>query len=58
MADSDVVHSGHELNSVQSLHQCKFERTLGEKLKVKELGPDQPDLLIRQQTSEKGKKCT
>ncbi len=45
MADS--VNSGHELNSVQSLLQCPFERrTLAEKLKVKELGSDQPDGLI------------
>ncbi len=59
MADSGVINSGHEPNSVQSLLQCPFERrTLAEKLKVKELGPDQPDLLIRQQTSEKGKKYT
>ncbi|KAF7709031.1 hypothetical protein HF521_018088 [Silurus meridionalis] len=53
MAESGVISSGHE-NSVKSLLQCPFEkRTLAEKLKVKELGPDQPDLLIRQQTSEK-----
>lgn len=58
MADSGVISSGHE-NSVKSLLQCPFEkRTLAEKLKVKELGPDQPDLLIRQQTSEKGKTYT
>ncbi len=57
MADSGVINSGYEPNSVKSLLQCPFEvRTLAEKLKVKELGPDQPDLLIRQQTSEKGKK--
>ncbi len=56
-ADSGVIDSVHESNSVKSLLQCQFEkRTLAEKLKVKELGPDQPDLLIRQQTSEKGKK--
>ncbi len=47
MADSGVVNSGHEPNSVQSLLQCPFEkRTLTEKLKVKELGPDQPDLEV------------
>ncbi len=47
MADSGVINSGHEPNSVQSLLQCPFERrTLAEKLKVKELGPDQPDGLI------------
>ncbi len=47
MADSGVINPGHELNSVQSLLQCPFERrTLAEKLKVKELGPDQPDALI------------
>ncbi len=47
MADSGVINSGHEPNSVQSLLQCPFERrTLTEKLKVKELGPDQPDGLI------------
>ncbi len=46
-ADSGVINSGHEPNSVQSLLQCPFERrTLAEKLKVKELGPDQPDGLI------------
>ncbi len=47
MADSGVINSGHELNSVQSLLQCPFERrTFAEQLKVKELGPDQPDGLI------------
>ncbi len=47
MADSGVINSGHEPNSVQSLLQCPFERrTLEEKLKVKELGLDQPDSLI------------
>ncbi len=47
MADSGVINSGHEPNSVQSLLQCLFDRrTLAEKLKVKELGPDQPDDLI------------
>ncbi len=47
MVDSGVINSGHEPNSVQSLLQCPFERrTLAEKLKVKELGPDQPDSLI------------
>ncbi len=47
MADSSVINSGNEPNSVQSLLQCPFERrTLAEKLKVKELGPDQPDDLI------------
>ncbi len=47
MADSGVINSGHEPNSVQSLLHCLLERrTLAEKLKVKELGPDQPDGLI------------
>ncbi len=47
MVDSGGINSGHETNSVQSLLQCPFERrTLAEKLKVKELGPDQPDGLI------------
>ncbi len=47
MTDSGVINSGHEPNSVQSLLQCPFERrTLAEKLKVKELGPDQPDGFI------------
>ncbi len=47
MADSGVINSGNEPNSVQSLFQCPFERrTLAEKLKVKELGPDQPHGLI------------
>ncbi len=47
MADSGVINSGNEPNSVQSLLQSPFERrTLAEKLKVKELGPDQPDGLI------------
>ncbi len=47
MADSGVINSGHEPYSVQSLLQCPFERrTFAEKLKVKELGPDQPDGLI------------
>ncbi len=47
MADSGVINSRHERNSVQSLLQCPFERrTLADKLKVKELGPDQPDGFI------------
>ncbi len=46
MADSGVINSGHELNSVQSLLQCPFERRTLAELKVKELGPDQPDGLI------------
>ncbi len=45
MADSGVINSGHEPNSVQSLLQCE-RRHLAEQLKVKELGPDQPDGLI------------
>ncbi len=41
MADSGVINSGHEPNSVQSLLQRPFERrTLAEQLKVKELGPE------------------
>lgn len=44
-------------NSVQSLLQDPFERrTLAEKLWVKEMGPEQPELSIRQQASEKGKR--
>ncbi len=47
MADSGIINSRHEPNSVQSLLQCPFERrTLAEQLKVKGLGPDQPDGLI------------
>ncbi len=47
MVDSGVINSGHKPNSVQSLLQCPFERrTLAVKLKVKELGPDQPDGLL------------
>ncbi len=47
MADSGVINYGHEPNSVQSLLQCPFERAhLAEKLKVNELGPDQPGGLI------------
>ncbi len=47
MVDSGVINSRHEPNRVQSLLQCPFERrTLAEKLKVNELGPDQPDGLI------------
>ncbi len=47
LADSGVINSRHEPNSVQYLLQCPFERrTLAEKLKVKELGPDQPNDLI------------
>ncbi len=39
--------SGQEPTSVQYLLQCPFERRLlAEKLKVKELGPDQHDGLI------------
>ncbi len=47
MADSCVINSRQEPNSVQSLLQCTFERRhLAETLKVKQLGPDQPDGLI------------
>ncbi len=43
-----MADSGHEPNSVQSLLQCPFERrTLAETLKVKELGPDQPDGFVK-----------
>ncbi|KAM4567259.1 zinc finger MYM-type protein 1-like isoform 2-T3 [Odontesthes bonariensis] len=43
-------------NAVRSLLQDPFEkRTLMEKLRVKELGPDQPDLAIKQPASERGK---
>lgn len=43
-------------NSIRSLLQNPFQnRTLVKKLQVKELGPDQPDIKIRQQASEKGK---
>ncbi|XP_064180996.1 zinc finger MYM-type protein 1-like isoform X1 [Anguilla rostrata] len=47
------------INSIRSLLQNPFERrTLVEKLQVKELGPDQPDIKIRQQASEKGRTYT
>jgi hypothetical protein len=43
-------------NSVKSLHLYPFERrTLAEKLVVKELGPDKPDVNITQQAREKEK---
>ncbi|KAI9532564.1 hypothetical protein NQZ68_031266 [Dissostichus eleginoides] len=42
-------------NSVKSLIQEPFERrSLADKLQVKDLGPDQPDIVIKQQDSEKG----
>lgn len=47
------------VNSVRSLLQIPFERrTLMEKIQVKELGPDQPDLTIKQAASERGKPYT
>ncbi|KAL3058069.1 hypothetical protein OYC64_010285 [Pagothenia borchgrevinki] len=43
-------------NSVKSLIQEPFERrSLADRLQVKELGPDQTDIVIKQQDSEKGK---
>ena len=51
-------HTGLQLpiNSVKSLLLNPFERrTLGEKLCVKELGPEKPGLNLTQQTQEKGK---
>ena len=43
-------------NSVKSLHLYPFERrTLAEKLIVKELGPDKPEVQITQQAREKEK---
>ena len=43
-------------NSVKSLHLYPFERrTLAEKLIVKELGPDKPEVQITQQAQEKEK---
>ncbi|XP_063749607.1 zinc finger MYM-type protein 1-like [Eleginops maclovinus] len=43
-------------NSVQALLTNPFERrSLGDKLLVKDLGPDQPELLISQKTFEKNK---
>ncbi len=38
MADSGVINSGHEPNSVQSLLQCPFERTFGRKTEGKGAG--------------------
>ncbi|XP_051808999.1 zinc finger MYM-type protein 1-like isoform X2 [Acanthochromis polyacanthus] len=46
-------------NSVKSLKTTPFERrTLQEKLRVKELGPDRPDVLIRQQSKDRGRRYT
>ena len=42
-------------NPVTYLHQNPFERIFVEKIKIKELGPDQPDIKITQQASEKGR---
>ncbi|XP_041842179.1 uncharacterized protein LOC121640469 [Melanotaenia boesemani] len=43
-------------NSVRSLQMYPFaRRTMEEKVQVKELGPDKPDLVISQQTKEKSK---
>ncbi|KAM7371153.1 hypothetical protein PAMP_010644 [Pampus punctatissimus] len=43
-------------NSVRSLFIYPFaRRTMKEKIRVKELGPDKPDLIISQQTEEKYK---
>nr|XP_054595395.1 uncharacterized protein LOC129162947 isoform X1 [Nothobranchius furzeri] len=51
--------SQQPLNSVRSLLQYPFERrTMVEKLNVKELGPDQPDVKISQQEKERGKLYT
>ncbi|XP_070400170.1 uncharacterized protein [Nothobranchius furzeri] len=48
--------SQQPLNSVRSLLQYPFERrTMVEKLNVKELGPDQPDVKISQQEKERDK---
>ena len=45
-----------DVNSKRPLHQRPFERsTLVDKLKVKELGPDQQDIHIAQKTREKVK---
>ncbi|XP_070404475.1 uncharacterized protein [Nothobranchius furzeri] len=48
--------SQQPLNSVRSLLQYPFKRrTMVEKLNVKELGPDQPEVKISQQDKEKDK---
>ncbi|XP_053726658.1 zinc finger MYM-type protein 1-like isoform X1 [Synchiropus splendidus] len=55
----DTRHSGLAPNSVRSLLQYPFERrSLVEKLEVKELGPEQSDIKINQQASERGKLYT
>lgn len=42
--------------SVKSLKTTPFERrTLQGKLWVKELGPDQPDIMIKQQAQDRGR---
>lgn len=54
----DQKHTGLQLsvNCVNSLLLNHFERrSLGGKLRVKELGPDKPGLNLTQQTQEKGK---
>lgn len=43
------------LNLVRSLFVYKFTRTMEEKIRVKKLRPDKPDLIITQQTKEKNK---
>ena len=46
-------------NSVKSLKNMPFEkRNFQEKLKVKELGPDRPDILIQQQSNDRGRQYT
>ena len=42
---------------MKSLKTMQFERrTLQEKLSVKELGPDQPNIVIEQQTHDRGRR--
>ena len=43
-------------NSVKSLQRNPFERrTLQEKIRIKELGPDKPDVIITQKNKDRGR---
>lgn len=52
--DKLTMAAAYETETVQSLLQNQFERRpLAEKLKIKETGPDQPKINIRQQVKDK-----
>lgn len=46
-------------NSIKSLKVTPFERrTMEAKVRVKELGPDQPDIIIKQDSNDRGRQYT